>query len=363
MNKVRELLRLVVNHPAKVANLTDRELDLTLRVARRSRLLGRLAARLKAGGSFESLHGVVRDQLESVLAMAAARQRLASWELNRIARAVKDDRDTPIIVLKGCAYQLLDLPNAPGRIFTDVDLLTLEDRLKPLESMLNRHGWVTAELNPYDDNYYRKWTHELPPLMHFEREMEIDLHHNILPRTARLKPDGRLLVENSRSVAGSRFRVLADEDLVLHAMAHLMVSDDLADKLRDLVDIADLVTHFSSVSESFWARLTLRAEQLDLRRPAYYSVRYMIRLIQTELPEEFVAAIDGWGPPKPVLRLMDRLVPCALFPSHPDNRYPEWRFQRFLLFVRSHWIRMPPWLLAYHLTHKFVATRLNSRQL
>jgi hypothetical protein len=55
---------------------------------------------------------------------------------------------------------------------------------------------------------------------------------------------------------------------------------------------------------------------------------------------------------------MDRLAPRALMPQHPD-RPDRWSgLARLLLYIRSHWIRMPPWLLAYHLGYKFAATRM-----
>ena len=108
-----------------------------------------------------------------------------------------------------------------------------ESDLESVETCLNQHGWITGHLTPYDDNYYRKWTHELPPLTHIEREVEIDLHHNILPRTSRLKPAAEELLKGSQDVAGCRNRVLSNEDIVLHAITHLMFNDDLVDKLRD----------------------------------------------------------------------------------------------------------------------------------
>jgi len=271
---------------------------------------------------------------------------------------VGNKADIPLIAMKGCAYLLLDLPNCRGRVFADVDLMTHERELGRLEARLNEHGWRTASLTPYDDNYYRKWTHELPPLTHAEREIEVDLHHNVLPRTARLKPDGDKLMQGSRAVAGSRYRVLADEDMVLHAMTHLMFGDDLADKIRELVDISDLLEYFSSRDAGFWERLIERAGELDLQRPAFYALRYAHRLLEARIPEAVLLESKAWAPPRFMVLLMDRLAPRALYPQHPDEHSRMTSFARFLLYLRSHWIRMPPWLLGYHLAYKFLVTRL-----
>lgn len=356
--EVRRLLDIAVRTPEDVAELPPRDLDLLFRVARRAGVLGRLAARLESSGDLARLPTAAADQLIGRLAMAESRVRLANWELDRIAWAMDSDTETPLVLMKGCTYVVLDLPNAPGRVFVDVDLLTSEDRLEAVEATLNRAGWLSQPLKPYDQNYYRKWTHELPPLTHPEREVEIDLHHNVLPRTARLKPEGAVLLQRARPLPGSRYLVLADEDIVLHAMTHLMFDSDLADKLRDLVDVADLFEHFSAANEDFWKLFVERAMELDLERPAYYSLRYCHRLLGTAIPEHVLDATENWGPIAPVRALMDTLAERALFPLHPDRPSRWAKLSRLLLYVRSHWIRMPPWLLAYHLSVKFLRTHV-----
>ncbi len=353
----RATLTEVVNNPEAVVGFSDARLDLALRLARRARLLGRLAARLERVGALGELPPVARDQLRAALAMAVARERLARWEMNRIAYAARGLGDVQLIALKGCAYLLLELPNTAGRVFADVDLLTAESTLTLLEQELNAHGWRGQRLEPYDQRYYRRWTHELPPLTHIEREVEVDLHHNIIPRIARLKPSSAALIENSRAIEGSAFRVLADEDVVLHAMVHLMFDSDLADKLRDLVDINDMLGHFARQDDGFWDRLCRRAAELDLTRPAFYSLRYCRALLGMPLPQEVLDNIAAWAPPRTLLALMDRLVPDALYPQHPDAPRRVAAAGRLLLYMRSHWLRMPPWLLAYHLAYKFVRSR------
>ena len=359
---VRRLLGVIISKPDDVPNLSNQELDMALRLTRRVRLLGRLGSKLQATGSLEKLPQPAIDQLHSGLAMADARSRLARWELDRIAWAMGSDVSTPLVAMKGCTYLLLDLPNAAGRIFADVDLMTMEEDLESVEAVLNRKGWISTKLTPYDQNYYRKWTHELPPLVHEEREVEIDLHHNIMPRTARLHPSAEMLLARSRQLPESRYRVLADEDIVLHAMTHLMFDGDLADKLRDLIDVCDLLEHFSGRNADFWQRFVDRAEALDLTRPAYYSIRYACRLLELPVPGSVHEKVDRWAPMRAVVWLMDRLAPRALFPQHPEHPSKVTEFCRLLLYIRSHWIRMPPWLLAYHLSYKFFATRLVRRQ-
>ena len=144
-------------------------------------------------------------------------------------------------------------------------------------------------------------------------------------------------------------------------MTHLF-DGDLVDHLRDLADIDDLLRHFSASDAAFWDELCARAVRLDVRRPAYYCLRYASLLLATPVPERVQAAARRWGPPAPVRWLMDRLVPLALFPAHPDHPSKASAAAGFLLYLRFHWIRMPPWLLAYHLTVKFIQTTFTRRQ-
>ena len=141
---VRHRLISALTNPTGLVRIPPRELDLTLRLVRRVRLLGRLAADLKQSGVFAALPQSAKDQLDSALIMAAARERVARWELDRIAWVLEDSPDLRLICLKGCAYLLLETPNTRGRSFADVDLLVPEDQLPAVENRLNAAGWPTA---------------------------------------------------------------------------------------------------------------------------------------------------------------------------------------------------------------------------
>src|SRR6056297_1690587 len=95
--EVYRLLMLVIAKPEKMPTLHPREQDMCLRVARRARLLGRLAGALESAALLEELPRVAADQLRSALIMADARARLALWELDRIAWAMRAHEETPLI--------------------------------------------------------------------------------------------------------------------------------------------------------------------------------------------------------------------------------------------------------------------------
>jgi hypothetical protein len=354
----RALVLGALRDPCAVPGLPPRRLDLTLRLVRRARLLGRLASRLRQAGLLETQPGVIADQLQSALAISEARARSARWELNRLDWALDDLCDVPLVAMKGCAYLLAGTPNADGRLFADVDLLVPEADLNRVEARLRERGWVGKELTPYDDLYYRRWTHELPPMTHVEREVEVDLHHSILMRTARLKPVPALLFEAARPVPGSRYKVLGPVDMVLHSIVHLFYGGEMDDALRELVDIDDLLRHFSASEPGFWREFWPRTEMLDLARPAYYGLHFARVLLGTPVPDSALSAAEAGAPPAAIRWLMDRLVPQVLFPQHPDHPNRITDLARLFLYARSHWVKMPPFMLARHLVFKFCIRRL-----
>ncbi|MGE0581098.1 MAG: nucleotidyltransferase family protein [Steroidobacteraceae bacterium] len=366
----RRLMIDALSRPGEIVAWPAADLDLVLRVLRRARLLGRLAEGLAERGLLDALPLPARDALASARIAAQARARVAAWELDRIACALEGLADLQVVAMKGCAYLLAGLPHARGRMFADVDLLVPEARLREVEECLLAQGWQAAALSPYDERYYREWTHELPPLTHAEREVEVDLHHNVQMRTSRLRPDAARLLAAARPAAItenpgagfrsfrlSRFAVLAPIDMTLHAMTHLLYGGEMDDALRELVDIDALLRHHAGHEPDFWAKFWPRAEQLDLARPAFYGLRYANRLLGTAVPDAVLAASRAGAPNAAVVAAMDRLVPEALFPPHPGQRRRWTTLARLLLYVRAHWVRMPPWMLVRHLAYKAYVRR------
>lgn len=357
---VRNLVTDALRNPTGVAALPPRELDLVLRVLRRARLLGRIAWQLREAGLLAAMPRAAVDHLLGALAHAEAQRRAALWELDRVVQALRDELPTPTVVLKGCAYALAGLPNAGGRSLVDVDLLVPRERLAAVEARLRERGWTTAELDPHDERYYRSWSHELPALVHVDRETEVDVHHNIVMPTSRVRPDARLLLEAARPLPDGVLHVLSPVDMALHAMTHLMTSSDLADALRELVDVDELLRHFGTHEPGFWEAFWPRAEALDLARPAFHALRQARRCLDTPIPGAVLDASRAGAPPAPAVRLTDALMPLALFPMHPDATNRRARAARWMLFLRSHWIRMPLPQLAWHTANK-LRIRLQSR--
>src|SRR6185436_20441081 len=98
--------------------------------------------------------------------------------------------------------------------------------LDAVEAALLDAGWEhVKDAQGYDDLYYRRWMHELPPLIHRTRDRMIDVHHTILPATARPTPHAEALIGESVALEGG-LAILAPADIIVHAAAHLFADGD-----------------------------------------------------------------------------------------------------------------------------------------
>ena len=345
------LLLSVLRTPDTVRGFRSGDWELLVRVARSAELLGRVGARLDTADLRGEIPPAAWAHLESALVEARYRAQMVAAELARLERAL-GPLGTPLVLLKGAAYLAERRPWAAGRLPADVDLMVPRSRLDEAERALRASGWTMAPLHPYDERYYREWSHELPPMRYPGHANELDLHHTILPRTGRLRPDADALASRSVPIASGPFRALAPPDQVLHLCAHLFQESDCANRLRDIVDLDAMLRDFGA-QESFWRELPQHAARHQLARPLWYGLRFAERFLGTPIPASARAALAA-GKPGPVARAsMDLLVPLAMLPTDPDRRTPIGaRLARATLLARSHWLRMPPLLLVRHLAHK-----------
>lgn len=342
------LLNAIIN-PDILIQYDSKEWELVLRLARKVKLLGFLAVELERRKLMSTIPVRAVNQLRSSLIRVKKQQQLAFWELDRINWALKSIQ-IPIIVLKGVAYRLAELPAAEGRFFVDLDILIPKGNLNQVEKILLKEGWKHREISAYDEHYYRAWSHEIPALIHQERETEIDIHHTISPITSKITIDSCLLIDAAITTQ-SGHKILNPTDMVLHCAVNLFQNNDLIDNLRDLLDLHDELQFFGRQDPVFWDKLIKRANQLRLGRPLYYGIQYSRLIFQTAIPQNTEQRLIQ----KPSLILqciMQQLVPLALFPLHPDKASKRAKFARFLLYIRSHWIRMPFYLLIPHLLYK-----------
>ncbi len=347
-------LVLALRDPATLSTLALPAWEALIRDARRTNLLARVALDVEALGLLKRVPDAPRAHLDAARNLAQAQAAAVQREVAFVDRALAAC-GVPIVLLKGAAYLIAGASASRGRLFSDVDILVPRAAIADVESTLMRHGWAAIKTTAYDQRYYRRWMHELPPLRHHTRQTVLDVHHAILPITARLKPDSAKLLAASRAVPGEpRLRVLAPIDMVLHSAAHLFCNEDVGNSLRDLVDLDSLLREFAG-EPGFWDALTARAVELDLARPLYYALRYAVRILDAPVPAAALQAAEVGRPPVLLRELMDALFLRTLRPGR-DGASEDGlaSMARGSLYLRAHWLRMPPLLLARHLITKAI---------
>jgi len=322
------LLAGVLADPERAAALDAGSWAAVMAVARAEQLAGTLAHRLAGLPVPEPVARWLADAREA----AEQARRTALWEAEMVRRALAP-LGCRTVLLKGTAYVAAGLSAGQGRQIGDCDILVPREALPAVEAALIGAGWEWAKPDAYDNAYYRRWMHELPPLIHEGRDRMVDVHHTILPPTARITPDAEALIADAVPL-GDGLHVLSPADRIIHAAAHLFADGDLSGGLRNLWDIRCLLDDGA-------AALEVRAAQHGLGREVTRAMRLAHRVFGAAVPDAYrqarasdapylrrLLARDGWG-------------------------RATRRGTRLGFYVRSHWLRMPPALLARHLWIKW----------
>ncbi len=324
--------RLVIDtlrEPARCETYDADQWNALIAAARAEQIIGTLAHRLNGLAMPQAAKRVLADARAS----AAVGRAHALWEAEAARRAL-GPLDVPVVLLKGTAFVASGRMAGVGRSIGDLDILVPRAAIGEVEQALLAAGWERVKPDPYDDAYYRQWMHELPPLIHRERDRMIDVHHTILPLTARITPDAAAMIADSERLENGLY-VPSSNDLICHAAAHLFADGEMAGGVRNLWDIHCLIT------ESGAEGLADRARHHGLLNAVLLAARLCHELYGTRIPIDWqvarradalfrrrLLARDGWGQVR-----------------------PKWVEHAF--YLRGHWLRMPPAMLARHLWTKW----------
>lgn len=347
------LLISVLRSPKQALSLSLPDWDLLVRQARSAKLLAHLGITFKVLDLFDRIPEQAQKHLNSAQLMAEHQIRSMRFELGKLEKAFSGTSIKPI-VLKGAGYLAAGLPISQGRTFSDIDLLVPESKIPLAEKTLAIHGWQLVASDDYDDHYYRAWMHELPPMKHMIRGTVIDLHHSILPRTARFKVNTIALTESPRHCRPfQNLNTFSPEDMFIHSATHLFTDGELHSGLRDLVDLRALVEQFFN-TDAAWSALVERAIVLKLDFFVFFGLRYLREILCCEIPEHVFQslAFSGHRPNNALLVLADVCYRRALLPMHPSCSGPAITLARLAIYLRAHWLRMPLRLLLPHLWRK-----------
>jgi len=337
--------------PAITRTFTDAQWSALIADARSANVLGALAELLASAQV--TPHVRASRHLDGARQLSGRQRQSVIWEVHRLQAAV-GVLGVPVVLLKGAAYVLAGEKVALGRLFGDIDILVPSQAIDAVERQLTINGWVSATSSAYDQRYYRQWMHEIPPMTHLRRGTVLDVHHTILPLTARHHPDPAQIIARSRPVESSgidAIRIPCREDLVIHSITHLVHEGELHNGLRDLRDIDCMLRDFASQA-GFWDRLAQFAAQNDLAQPVLLGLHLARMVFGTPMPEEVLAVLRAQPNTRVPPKWLQSVYSHALRAGRHDADDTVVQVARWLIYVRAHALRMPLPRLARHLATK-----------
>ncbi|MEX0299185.1 MAG: nucleotidyltransferase family protein [Kordiimonas sp.] len=297
-------------------------------------VLGQMAATWS-----DEVSGKTRDVMENGLYRASFDHRMLKFEMDRIERALEGSGIEPIL-LKGASYVAKGLRAGAGRRVSDIDILVPEEELAETERLLLAAGWVFDEAtdNEYDQNYYRKHMHELPPLRHNHRRTVIDVHHRILPRTSRIEVNTDAFIRAAKPIDGRRLRAFNNIDRFLHSAIHTFSDGSFDTPARSLVELKYLLSDIDPKDDE---GLLERAHIVGAEQSLSLALWVLYELFDDD---------RAWELSKKFKVGTNFIVRWAISSKLRDvsNAKPA----KLALYIRSHYLRMPLPKLIWHIMTK-----------
>mgnify|MGYP006164843589 CR=1 FL=1 len=310
-----------------------------LQQAREHGLTARFYYLLQSRQLLDQVPQQVRLHGESAARYAEKQQHSLYFELQQL-EPLFAATDCPCLLLKGAAYRALALPVSFGRLFADIDLLVPATRIKQIRDKLFFAGFAEAAISDYDRHYYLQWSHQNPPLSHYQRGTVIDLHHHIYPTASAKKIDIAPLFQHAETLPGSAFKVPKAAHLFIHAAVHLFYQEETHKLLKDIVDLNDLLLEVERQQQLDW--LLQQAGAMAVQSAVINACWVLVQLFDNTAARRQLGA-TAQQPQRWVGKLVINML--------QGGKVTAWS-ARQLWFIRGHGLKMRWQILLYHILAK-----------
>ena len=346
-NRLAQLISLV-REPAIGKGINDEEWVDLIHLLRECDLLGTVCYLADAEGVFEDYSPYARRHLQSMRVYSDRQARQVLYECTEIDAQLSSEGIRPVF-LKGAGYTLRGSRNANGRTYSDIDVLVPREEINRAQAALERDAWFSPPITDYDERYYRKWAHEIPPLKHLFRRTVLDLHHNIVPPiSGRAPPIGSLLEDLVTTQTG--LRVLSPPAATLHSIVHLFTNEDFSNGFRDLVDLYLLMEEYGD--ESYWRELLSLAKRTGFIPELVFAIVSLQLVLEYQVPENVWTELDENARKRARGFWAAHIFRRSVRPHHRMVCGPAESGAILLTYLRGHWIKMPFPVLVGHLSVK-----------
>ena len=138
--------------------------------------------------------------------------------------------------------------------------------------------------------------------------------------------------------------------MVSHCAFHAYHQGEFDNAPRDVVDMFDLLSHFSKNDPGLWARLVERAVEIGVVPPLWHALSVTQFIFDIGPPPDFQARLDSLFPRTHLCDVTQRLIRQVT--SDPVQSDAKAALAQTLLNARSHYLRMPLPFVARHLVTK-----------
>lgn len=220
----------------------------------------------------------------------ALRNLQLNHSLNMILGKLQE-RDIPIVLLKGIHLATSVYDNIALRRMADIDLLVRPKDLENVAAVLQQLGYVQAfqrTTGPQSSS-----DHHLSPFLHPSNNCQIEIHWTIAPPNSSYHFDIDSIWSNAQSVMIGQHNVLAlsPEDLLLHICWHTTYHHRFEQGVRSLCDVDAIVWTYKDIMD--WELILARAKAWKWERGLYL----MLYLANHWLSTPFPAIVEANKPP------------------------------------------------------------------
>lgn len=328
-----------------------------LRCILRAQLHGFVAHRL-SNETLQQLPHSFNFHMRSVRQFSLAQQTQTEIVCRQLAHQLAKI-NIRVILLKGAAYIIGNKPNSKGRLISDIDIIVPRDDLAKLESFVQQNGWQAAELEDYDDKYYREWSHELPPYTHLNSGVTLDIHHNLLPESSGKTIDTDELFKHAIEV-DDNLAIPDNSFLILHSAIHLLLNDDIEKGLRDCLDLHLLLNETMQIETMQNETMQSQSGELIINLFEKTNCQRELVILLHLLESLFAEKVFSYQ--KPLLQKLPKItwlekfkVHClyhAVFPETPYLNNSSKMLARAYVYVSGHLSKMPFNMFVRHIGYK-----------
>jgi HprK-related kinase A len=264
-----------------------------LALANHIELLPQLAHRWLGCKHFDEFHPAVQRRLRREVQQSEFTRIVMSYEMEQLGELLSGLR-VPLVLLKGCAYLLSGQRWPLGRRTSDVDLLFDESHVDAAGEILRQTAFEQKEaFSEKDRRYFRRWLHELPPVKHPHRMVEIDLHFRLLPAGDPCTFAVDDLIRRAVPIAGTAFHWLDPIDRVIHGAINLGHTGEFRRAFRDLWDLRQMIEDALGAGEFDWQQLSRRSQDLRIERTVARVLLLAGECVGLQLPEGWCEETAG----------------------------------------------------------------------